>query len=85
MRSIPRILVAVLSATLLGAEAHEMSAFDECILATRALVRFVLMLEYDSHDDEALEYLQGYLDDFYRHKDVFLSARASSSSFLVAS
>ena len=57
MRTIPQILLAVLSATFLGPAAHETSAFDECILATRALVRFVLMLEYDSHDEETLAYI----------------------------
>jgi hypothetical protein len=76
MRTIPRVLIAVLSATLLGPAAHEKNAFDECILAARALVRFVLMLEYDSHDEETLAYTHGYLRDFHAHKDVFLASRA---------
>jgi hypothetical protein len=50
MRTIPRILVAILSATLLDSSPHEKPLFDRCIHASRSIIRFVFMLEYDSHD-----------------------------------
>jgi len=72
MQTITRILLAVLSATLLNLTVHEKPLFDRFICATRLIVPFVLMLKYDSHNDETLLYHRDYQHGFHRYTDFFI-------------
>lgn len=43
------------------------------VRATRALLDFLYLAQYRSHSDDTLRYLREALDDFHKHKDVFLN------------
>lgn len=56
------------------------------IRATRALLDFLYLAQYQSHSESTLTYLQTALDEFHKDKDVFLKTVARNSlSFEVAS
>jgi len=45
----------------------------EGIKAVRALLDFIYITQYKSHDDQTLGYLQGTLDKFQKHKKFFIN------------
>lgn len=50
------------------------------IRATRALLDFLYLAQYQSHSESTLAYLQTALDEFHKDKDVFLKMVARNSS-----
>lgn len=59
---------------------------DEAVRATRALLDFLYLAQYQSHSDGTLQYLEAALSEFHAHKEIFLTsnARKGSSSRLSA-
>lgn len=55
---------------LLGCIAGKIA--PDAIRATRALLDFLYVAQYDCHSDETLAQLQQHLDDFHKYKDVFI-------------
>lgn len=55
------------------------------VKASRALLDFLYLAQYPSHSDTTLQYLQNPLDEFHKHKDIFLrtGARLGIISLLV--
>lgn len=49
------------------------SAAGKC---SRALLDFLYLAQYPSHSDATLKYLQNSLDEFHKHKDIFLHTGA---------
>ena len=76
MRTLGRILLPVLSATLFNPSVGEKKRFHDAIRCVKGIIYFHLMAQYRSHTDATLQYMNDYLADFHRHKEVFLQYRA---------
>jgi DNA-directed RNA polymerase subunit N (RpoN/RPB10)/oligoribonuclease (3'-5' exoribonuclease) len=76
MRALGRILLPVFSAALWGPTSSEKPKFTQAILCVKAMIHFHLMAQYRSHTDSTIQYMEDYLDEFHRHKDVFHQYRA---------
>ncbi|KAH0604973.1 uncharacterized protein H6S33_004955 [Morchella sextelata] len=46
--------------------------FAKTLKCVRSLIDFHLMAQYGTHPTSTLNYMESYLDDFYKHKDIFL-------------
>jgi hypothetical protein len=77
MRNLARCILGVLASALRRPTPAERGPFQKAILCVKALVDFSLIAQYRSHTLKTLEYMQGYLDDFYQYKDIFLEFRTS--------
>lgn len=80
MRNLGRIILAALASTLSTRSAKEKDTFERALKCTRGLVDFHLMAQYRSHTRNTLLYMEQYLTDFHRYKDVFLEFRAGRTA-----
>ncbi|KAI5777561.1 hypothetical protein EDC01DRAFT_778765 [Geopyxis carbonaria] len=78
MRNLARIILIHFSAALANPSPAQKSDFQEAIRCVRALVQFHLMTEYESHTEATIGYLEHYLAEFHRHKEVFRWCRADA-------
>lgn len=76
MRHLGRIVLGAFAVALWKPPAALKRDFGRALKCVRALIDFHLMAQYTTHTRETLEYLQGYLEEFHKHKDVFLEFRA---------
>ncbi|KAI5776488.1 hypothetical protein EDC01DRAFT_636729 [Geopyxis carbonaria] len=78
MRNLARIILIHFSAALANPSPAQKSDFQEAIRCVHALVQFHLMTEYESHTEATIGYLEHYLAEFHRHKEVFRWCRADA-------
>ncbi|KAI5776111.1 hypothetical protein EDC01DRAFT_780046 [Geopyxis carbonaria] len=78
MRNLARIILIHFSAALANPSPAQKSDFQEAIRCVRALVQFHLMTEYESYTEATIGYLEHYLAEFHRHKEVFRFCRADA-------
>ncbi|KAF8429411.1 hypothetical protein BGX38DRAFT_1072811, partial [Terfezia claveryi] len=58
---------------------HKTSCHKE-ILCVRYLTDFILIAQYTVHTPETIQSMRDYLQDFHKHKEVFLQFRASNGA-----
>lgn len=71
-----------ISAQLLGCLINAPGVPAEAIRATRALLDFLYIAQYESHTDGSLRFLQESLDEFHRNKDVFIKLGARLGKYM---
>ena len=67
MKSLGRVIVPVLVATLLNPSASEKIPFPEALLWVKNLVYFHYMAQYRYHTEATIEYMENYLEEFHHH------------------
>lgn len=80
MRNLGRCILGVLASSLRRPTPAQQGPFRDAIRCVRALVDFSLMAQYQSHTTDTLGYMQQYLKDFHRYKDVFQEFRSSKKT-----
>jgi len=80
MKEIGPVVVPVFAATVLNPLASQRIPFTEGLLWVKKLVYFHLMAQYRYHTEASIKYMEIYLGEFHRHKDVFSSFRANKST-----
>jgi thiaminase len=80
MKALGRVIVPAFAATLLNPLASQRIPFTEALLCIKNLVYFHLMAQYQYHTEATTEYMENYLEEFHRPKDVFSQFRASESA-----
>ena len=76
MRHLGRIVLGAFAVALWNPSKALQRDFGRSLRCVRSLIDFHLMAQYTTHTKETLDYLQGYLEDFHKYKDVFLEFRA---------
>ena len=71
MRNLGRCILGVLASALRRPSPAQSGPFRQALLCVCALADFSLMAQYRSHTQETLGYMEQYLEDFHRYKDVF--------------
>jgi Plavaka transposase len=84
MRNLGRILLGVVAVALKNPTSSQKDTFRRTTLCVRAIVDFHLMAQYRSHTSETLSFMEQYLMDFHKYKDVFLQYRSSKKSKEIA-
>jgi hypothetical protein len=79
MKALGSGIVPVFLATLLNPWASQRIPFTEALLCVNNLVYFHLRAQYQYHSEAIIEYMENYLEQFHRHKDVFSRFRTSKS------
>ena len=77
MRNLGRCVSGVLASALRDPDPAQQQPFKRALACVNSLVDFTLIAQYRSHTVETLNYMDGYLDEFHRTKDVFLEFRVS--------
>jgi len=73
-------IVPVFVATLLNPSVSQRIPFTEALLCFKNFLYFHLMAQDQYHTVATIEYIENYLQEFPRHKDVFSRFRASKST-----
>ncbi|KAH8149078.1 uncharacterized protein LAJ45_06617 [Morchella importuna] len=71
-----RVVLGALAAALRNPGVAVRGDFAKALKCVRGLIDFHLMAQYGSHTTSTLNYLESYLEDFHKHKDIFLEFRA---------
>ena len=77
MRNLGRCILGVLASALRRPSPAQSGPFRQALLCVRALADFSLMAQYRSHTQETLGYMEQYLKDFHRYKEVFQEFRTT--------
>src|SRR5437879_6190177 len=77
MRNLGHCLLGVLAVVLRQPDSRQLLPFKHALCCVRALVDFNMMAQYRSHTPETLDYLEQYLNQFHKMKDIFLEYRVS--------
>ncbi|KAH8153126.1 uncharacterized protein LAJ45_02713 [Morchella importuna] len=80
MRHLGRIVLGALAAALRNPGVAVRGDFAKALKCVRGLIDFHLMAQYGSHTTSRLNYMESYLKDFHKHKDIFLEFRALTES-----
>jgi len=80
MKALGRVIVRVFAATLLNPSESQRIPFTDALLCVKNSVNFHLMAQYRYHTEATIKYMENYLEEFHRHKDVFSRFRASKST-----
>jgi len=80
MRNIVRIIYPTLTETLYRPPERHRDIFHRAICCVRALVNFSLVAQYRAHTEETIGYLEEYLEDFHKYKDVFKPFRTTKAT-----
>ena len=72
MRNLGRCILGVLAAALRQPQSAQAIPFRHALSCVSALVNFNMMAQYRSHTSETIGYMEDYLDQFPRMKDIFL-------------
>jgi hypothetical protein len=75
MRNLGWVVLGALAAALKNPEMAVRGEFAKELKCVRGLIDFHLMAQYGSHTMSTLNYLESYLEDFHKHKDIFLEFR----------
>jgi len=74
------MIVPVFVATLLHPLASQRIPFTEALLCIKNLVKFHLMRKYQYQTEATIKYMENYLEEFHRHKDVVSRFRTNKST-----
>jgi len=77
MRNLGRCLLGVLAVALRQPDSAQVLPFKHALGCIRALVDFHMMAQYRSHTPETLAYMEQYLNQFHKTKEIFLEFRVS--------
>lgn len=80
MRNLGRCILGVFASSLRSPTPAQQRPFSDAIRCVRALVDFSLMALYQSHTEDTLGYMEQYLHDFHRYKEVFQEFRTSKKT-----
>jgi len=72
MRNLGRCILGVLALALHQPGGAQGIPFKRALRCVRALVDFNMMAQYRSHTPDTIAYMEEYLDQFHRMKDIFL-------------
>jgi len=75
MRNLGRCILGVLAVALRQPVGAQAIPFKRALACVRALVDFNMMAQYRSHTPDTIAYMEDYLDQFHRMKDIFLKFR----------
>jgi hypothetical protein len=84
MRMLGRTLLPLFVSSLLEPSSEQRQPFRDAILCVKSLIYFHLMTKYHNHTDATIGYMEGYLANFHRSKEVFARFRATKSKKKVA-
>ena len=77
MRNLGRCILGVLAVALRQPGGAQAIPFKRALRCVRALINFNMMAQYRSHIPDTIAYMEDYLDQFHRMKDVFLEFRVT--------
>jgi len=77
MRNLGRCLLGVLAVALRQPDSRQVIPFKHALECVQALVDFNIMAQYRSHTPATIAYMEEYLYQFHRMKDIFLEFRVS--------
>jgi len=80
MKEMSRYLLGVVTHSLQGGSPAQRPIFNRTIECTRTLLEFYMYVQYKSHDDATLSYMEDALHRFHTFKDVFLLGRAGKEA-----
>jgi len=72
MRNLGRYILEVLAVALRQPGGAQAIPFKRALRCVRALVNFNMMAHYRSHTPDTIAYMEEYLNQFHRMKDIFL-------------
>jgi len=72
MRNLGRCILGVLAVALRQPGGAQVIPFKRALGCVRALVDFNMMAQYRSHTSDTIAYMEDYLDQFHKLKDIFL-------------
>jgi len=85
MRNLLRVLLGVFTAALSRttdadpiASRHK-PLCHKAIVCVRYITDYILIAQYQVHTPETIQSIKDYLEDFHKHKEVFLRFRATKS------
>jgi len=77
IRNLARCILGVLAVALRQAGGAQAIPFKSALRCLRALVDFNMMAQYRSHTPDTIAYMEKYLDQFHRMKDILLVFRVT--------
>jgi len=77
MRNLGRCRLGVLAVVLRQPGGAQVIPFKRALGCARALVNFNMMAQYRSHTSDTIAYMEDYLDQFHKLKDIFLECRVT--------
>jgi len=77
MRNLGRCILGVLAVALRHPGGAQAIAFKHALRCVRALVDLNMMAQYRSHTPDTIAYMEDYLDQFHRMKDICLEFRVT--------
>jgi len=77
MRNLGRCSFGVLAGALRQPQSSQVIPFKHALRCVRGLVDFFMMGQYRSHTSDNIAYIEHYLEQFYRMKDIFLEFRVT--------
>jgi len=77
MRNLGPCILGVLAVALRQPGGALVIPFKRALRFVRALVDFNMMAQYQSHTSDAIAYMEDYLDQFHKLKDIFLEFRVT--------
>jgi len=77
MRNLERCILGVLAVALRQLGSAQAIPFKRALGYVRALVNFNMMAQYRRHTPDRIAYMEDYLDQFHRMKDIFLEFRVT--------
>jgi hypothetical protein len=72
MRNLGRVVIVALESALRNPKVPVRGDFAKALECVRGLIDFHLMAQYGSHTTSTLNYMESYLKDFHKYKNVFL-------------
>jgi len=80
MKEMSRYLLGVVTQSLQGRRPTQHPIFNHANECTRALLEFYMYVQYKSHDDATLSYMEDAFRRFHTFRDVFLLGRAGKKA-----
>jgi len=77
MRNLGRCILGLLAVALRQPGGAQVIPFKCALRCIRALVDFNMMVQYRSHTSDTIAYMEDYLDQFHKRKDIFLEFRVT--------
>jgi len=83
IKAIGHVIVPVIGVTLSNPLASQMIPFTDALLCVKNFGYFHLVAQYRYHTEATIDYMQNYLAEIHRHKDVFSRFRARTFTKMV--
>ena len=72
MRNLGRCLLGVIAVVLRQPDSTQVQHFRPALTCFRLLLDFTMMAQYRSHTPETISYMEEYVTQFHKTKDIFL-------------